>query len=77
MDFDPAQEFSVKQLQFNCPPTLAQHFWLLCKVREETPGAALRAFMEREVDRACLEGEFDPYDFLIEHARPSPDRQGS
>lgn len=58
----------MKQLQFNCPPVLAQHFWLLCKVRGETPGAALRAFMEREVDTASLAGEFDPYNFLDEGA---------
>lgn len=56
----------MKQLQFNCPPDLAQHFWLLCNLRGSTPGAVLRTFMEKEIANASLDGEFDPYDFMAE-----------
>lgn len=37
------------QLRFDCPPQLAQHFWILCRIRHQTPGAALRALMEKEI----------------------------
>lgn len=42
----------MEELRFNCPAFLAQRFWLLCAERQQTPGAALREFMLREISAA-------------------------
>lgn len=41
----------MEELKFNCPDYLAQRFWKLCVQNKDTPGAVLRAYMVREVQR--------------------------
>jgi hypothetical protein len=37
----------MQEIGFDCPETLAQKFWIACRLRKMTPGAALRELRVR------------------------------
>jgi hypothetical protein len=49
----------MQEIGFDCPETLAQKFWIACRLRKLTPGAALREFMVAEIAAADAGFEFD------------------
>lgn len=41
----------MKMMKFDCPPDLAQRFWVMCRSRKVTSGEMLRIIMTHELQK--------------------------
>jgi len=41
----------MQMMKFDCPPDLAQRFWVMCRARKVTSGEMLRIVMTHELQK--------------------------
>ena len=49
----------MQEIGFDCPKELAQKFWIACRTKKMSPGAALRSFMVDQIASADPSFQYD------------------
>lgn len=49
----------MQEIAFDCPKELSQKFWMACRAKKVSPGAALRTFMVNEIAASDPSFQYD------------------
>ena len=50
----------MQMMKFDCPPDLAQRFWVMCRMRKMTSGEMLRIVMTHELQEWEMQNNHCP-----------------